>query len=461
MLNMRKHLAVLLFSLVVTCCNSFIAIAQTTKLQTIETDHTQQYEKPFQNVPDRRDVTLYQVNMRAFSKAGNFKGVSNRLDSIKALGINVIYLMPIYPVGQLNSTNSPYCVRDYKAINSEFGTIDDLRNLVAGAHNRNMAIILDWVPNHTSFDNAWTSNKSWYLQDSSGNIMSPPGTGWNDVAQLNFKNADMRLAMISAMKYWVLTANIDGFRCDYADGPPVDFWKQAIDTLRHISAHHLLMMAEGARSENFAAGFDYNFGFRFFEDLEKIYRNHRSVLSIDSLNVTDYKGASDSQRIIRYITNHDVNSSDGTPLELFGGEKGSMAAFVVTAYMKSVPMIYDGQEVGTPYRLVFPFTSKKIDWTINPDITAEYKKVILFRNSSNAIRRGQLTSYTSNDVCAFTKKMGKEEVLVISNLRDTSIDYTLPATLKNSIWKNVMKEGKVTLSDTINLPAYSYLVLKK
>lgn len=461
MLNMRKHLAVLLFSFVVTCCNSFIAIAQTTKQQTIETDHPQQYGKPFQNVPDRRDVTLYQVNMRVFSKEGNFQGVLARLDSVKALGINVIYLMPIYPVGQLNSTNSPYCVRDYKAINSEFGTIEDLRAIVNGAHNRNMAVILDWVPNHTSFDNAWTSNKSWYLQDSSGNIMSPPGTGWNDVAQLNFKNADMRLAMINAMKYWVLTANIDGFCCDYADGPPVDFWKQAIDTLRHIPAHHLLMMAEGARSENFAAGFNYNFGFRFFEDLEKIYRNHRSVLSIDSLNVTDYKGASDSQRIIRYITNHDVNGSDGTPLELFGGEKGSMAAFVVAAYMKSVPMIYDGQEVGTPYRLVFPFTSKKIDWTINPDITAEYKKVILFRNSSNAIRRGQLTSYTSNDVCAFTKKMGKEEVLVISNLRDTSIDYTLPATLKNSIWKNAMKGDKVTLSDTINLPAYSYLVLKK
>ncbi len=129
--------------------------------------------------------------------------------------------------------------------------------------------------------------------------------------------------------------------------------------------------------------------------------------------------------------------------------------------MKSVPMVYDGQEVGTPYRLVFPFTSKKIDWTINPEITAEYKKVITFRNSSNAIRRGELISYTNDNVCAFTKKSGKEEVLVISNLRDSSINYTLPTALKNSTWKNAMKEGKVILSDKINLPAYSYLVLKK
>ncbi len=121
--------------------------------------------------------------------------------------------------------------------------------------------------------------------------------------------------------------------------------------------------------------------------------------------------------------------------------------------MKSVPMVYDGQEVGTPYRLVFPFTSKKIDWTINPEITAEYKKVITFRNSSNAIRRGELISYTNDNVCAFTKKSGKEEVLVISNLRDSSINYTLPTALKNSTWKNAMKEGKVILSDKINLPA--------
>ena len=437
-----------------------ISISQTSAQQTTEATPLQ-YGKPFQHVPDVRDVTLYQVNMRVFSKEGNFKGVLARLDSIKALGINVVYLMPIYPVGVVKTSNSPYCVRDYKGINSEFGTLEDLRAIVDGAHRRNMAVILDWVPNHTSFDNAWTSNKSWYLQDSSGAIISPPGTGWNDVAQLNYKNGDMRLAMINAMKYWVLTANIDGFRCDYADGPPVDFWKGAIDSLRHIPAHKLLMMAEGARSENFAAGFDYNFGFRFFEDLEKIYGKHRSVLSIDSLNISDYKGASDTQRIIRYITNHDVNGSDGTPLELFGGERGSMAAFVVAAYMKSVPMIYDGQEVGTPYRLVFPFTSKNIDWTINPDVTAEYKKVIAFRNSSNAIRRGELTSYTTDNVCAFTKKWGKEEVLVISNLRDSSINYPIPATLKNSTWKNAMKEGKVTLSANINLPAYYYLILKK
>ena len=401
---MQGFLKIILFYLLTVCSPAF-STAQNTGKSFIEKDPPQ-YGKPFGNVPDTRDVTLYQVNMRVFSKEGNFKGVLKRLDSIKALGINVIYLMPVYPVGVVKTSNSPYCVRDYRGINTEFGTLGDLRAIVDGAHKRNMAIILDWVPNHTSYDNAWTINKSWYLQDSGGNIISPPGTGWNDVAQLNFNNNDMRLAMINAMKYWVLNADVDGFRCDFADGPPIDFWKQAIAALRKIPNHKLIIMAEGGRNANFSAGFDYNFGFRFFENLEKIYNNSRSVLTIDSLNISDYKGVSAGQRVIRYITNHDVNSSDGTPLELFGGEKGSMAAFVVAAYMKGIPMIYGGQEVGTPYRLVFPFTSKKIDWTINPALTLEYKKIIAFRNRSNAIRRGNLTSYSTNDVCAFTKKIG-------------------------------------------------------
>jgi glycosidase len=378
-----------------------------------------QYGVPYSEMPDRRDVTIYQVNIRAFSKEGNLKGVQVRLDSIKALGVNVIYLMPIYPVGVVKSVNSPYCVKDHTAVNTEFGTLNDLRNLVDAAHSRKMAVILDWVPNHTSFDHLWTSNKSWYLQDGQGNILSPPGMGWNDVAQLNFNNREMRLAMIRAMKYWVYTANVDGFRCDYADGPPVDFWKQAIDSLRGISTHKLLLLAEGKRSAHYSAGFDYNFGFEFFEKLKSIYgKNQSAQQMIDQQNETDYVGATDGQQIIRYITNHDVNSSDGTPLSLFGGKDGSTAAFVVAAYMKSVPMIYNGQEVGTPYKLAFPFTSTRIDWSLNPDMVAEYKKVLAFRNGSEPIRRGTLTSYSNADVCAFTKESGLEKVFVLCNLRN-------------------------------------------
>jgi glycosidase len=369
--------------------------------------------------------------------------------------------MPIFPVGSVNSVNSPYCVKDYKAVNPEFGTLADLRALVDGAHNKNMSVILDWVANHTSWDNPWiAAHSDWYLKNGSGVIVSPPGTGWNDVAQLNFNNTEMRLQMIKAMKYWVYTANVDGFRFDYADGPPFDFWKQAIDTLRNISTHSLLLLAEGNRNTHFTAGFDYIFGFSFYGQLKTIFSNNQPVTNIDALNNSEYVNATNGQQVVRYITNHDVNGSDGTPLTLFGGVNGSMAAFVVTAYMKSVPMVYNGQEVGTPFQLVFPFTGADINWTLNPAITAEYKKVIAFRNSSMAIRRGTLTSYSSADVCAFTKISGAEKVFVASNLRNNTITYTLPAAVASMTWTDAMTGNNTALGTQIILQPYSYLVLK-
>ncbi len=417
---------------------------------------------PFNNVTDPRDASIYQVNMRVFSAAGNLQGVLARIDSIKALGINVVYLMPIFPVGSLNSVNSPYCVKDYKSIAAEFGNLSDLRALVDAAHTRNMSIILDWVANHTAWDNTWTStHKDWYLQDPGGNIVSPPGMGWNDVAQLNFNNAAMRLEMIRDMKYWVYTANIDGFRCDYADGPPANFWIQAIDTLRNISTHKLLLLAEGSRSSNFGAGFDFNFGFGFYGQLKNIFNNNQSAQLIDNFNNSEYINAGSSQLVVRYTSNHDVNGAEGTPLDLFGGRNGSMAAFVVAAYMRSVPMVYNGQEVGTPYRLAFPFTGTKIGWTINPDITAEYKKILAVRNNSVAIRRGSLISYSNTNICAFTKDVPGEKILVLANLRNSTSNYVLPAGLANSSWTDQINSGPVSLTTQINLPAYSYMLLKQ
>ena len=271
----------------------------------------------------------------------------------------------------------------------------------------------------------------------------------------------MRLALIRSMKSWVLKANIDGFRCDYADGPPADFWEQAIDTLRNIKSHKLLLLAEGSRPANFTAGFDYNFGFNFYGNLKRIYKNNRSVKSIDSVNVKEYKGATDGQAMVRYLTNHDVNSSDGTPLDLFGGKKGSMAAFVVVAYMKGIPLIYNGQEIGTPFRLVFPFKTTHIDWTINNrDVTAGYKKILAFRNNNETVRRGKLTSYSSDDVCAFTKTAGSKKVFVLSNLRNKPVTYTVPTVLANSKWRDAFNGSKIKVGNLITLEPYSYLVLK-
>src|SRR5690606_22086266 len=206
----------------------------------------------------------YQVNVRAFSEEGTLNGVRERLDHIKTLGANVVYLMPIYPVGQVNSVGelgSPYSIKNYKTISPEYGTLDDLRALVEEAHAMDMAVIMDWVANHTSWDNAWIYNHpEWYLKDENGEITHPPGTNWNDVAQLDFNNNELRAAMVDVMSYWVYNANIDGFRCDYADGVQQSFWAEAIPAVRSIKNQDLLMLAEGTRRNHFDVGFDYTFG---------------------------------------------------------------------------------------------------------------------------------------------------------------------------------------------------------
>ncbi|MDD4969342.1 MAG: alpha-amylase family glycosyl hydrolase [Paludibacter sp.] len=458
-----KSQTIMLNAIIMSAILSFGACTKTSDITEIA-DNTNpdpvQYGIPYGNVPDTRDAVIYQANMRSFSSTRNFQGIIYRLDSIKNLGINVIYLMPIYPVGTLKSINSPYCVKDYTAVNSGFGTLTDLRNLIDGAHTRGMSVILDWVGNHTSWDNAWISHSSWYVKDSNGNIISP--NGWNDVAQLNFQSQDMRKEMIKDMKYWVYTANCDGFRCDYADGPPADFWKQAIDSLRNIKTHKLLMLAEGTRADHYTSGFNFTFGFRFYDQLKTIYSNNQPVTNIDDINAQEFpSGTSEMNLVVRYITNHDVNGSDGTPLDLFGGSTGSMAAFVVAAYMKGVPMIYDGQEVGTTYRLTFPFTGATINWASNPAMNTEYKKIIAFRNNSTALRRGTLVSYSNSNVCAFTKSSGTETVLVLCNLRNSSTNFTIPTSLANSVWSDAFTGNSVSITTQVPLSGFSYLVLKK
>ncbi len=221
------------------------------------------------------------------------------------------------------------------------------------AHARDMAVILDWVANHTSWDNAWIQNKTWYTQDGSGNIISPAGTGWNDVADLNFATSAMRKEMISAMTYWVLEANVDGFRCDYADGVPTTFWKQAIDALRAIPDRDLIMFAEGGSKDLYNSGFDLIFGWNFYGKLKEVYTNNATVNNVVSANNSDYSAMPAGKQILRWISNHDDNAWDDTAVNIFKGQDGALAAFVVTSYMGGVPLIYNGQEVGFNLKLQF------------------------------------------------------------------------------------------------------------
>jgi glycosidase len=444
---------------------AFISCKKNAKTQVLDEPITlidsdpEQYEAPFLNVPNTEDIIMYEINQRAFSVQGDFNGIIQRLDSIKALGVNTIWLMPIFPIGSIKSVNSPYSIKNYKEVNSEFGNIDDLRKLVRLAHQKNIAVILDWVANHTAWDNPWIQNPTWYTQDGSGNIIHPAGTNWQDVADLNFNNYDMRKAMIKALKYWVLTANVDGYRCDAADLVPYDFWKQAIDSLKTIKNRKLIMLAEGARSDHFNAGFNLNFSWNFFSTSKGIFKNGASAANYFQSHISEYGSIPFGSHKLRFTSNHDECAWDDTPLGLYGGKQASMAAFTLACYMGGVPLIYNGQEVGCPVKLPF-FSKSPIDWSTNPDMLMKYKQLIGLRKQNAVLRTGTLTDYSSNDVVAFTKKDNSSQFLILVNTRNSYVSYSIPINLQNLSWTNAVNNTSINLASSITLAAHDILILQ-
>jgi len=418
-----------------------------------------QYGTPYTGVPATKNIVMYEVNIQTYTPA-NFAGVTARLDSIKALGVNVLWLMPTYPIGVLKAVGSPYAVKDYNGVNANFGTIDDLRNLVAQAHSRNMAVIMDWVADHTSWDNAWIANKSWYQQDANGNIIIPPGTNYTDVAALNFNSTDMRTAMIRAMKYWIYTANVDGYRCDFADNVPADFWKQALDTLSNIKTHKLIYLAEGTTSAEITAGFQLSYAFSYYSTLTAIFAGTQSPGAAFTTNNTEIASIPTAGTKLRYITNHDDASSAGSVLTLYNSKQGSEAAFALAAYMGGVPLIYDSQEVGYGSAISF-FSNVPVNYAQNPDMIAAYKQILAFRAAHEAIKTGTLTAYANTDVICFEKVSGTDDVLIIVNARNSVINYSLPSGLQNTTWINGFTNASTTLGTSLTLQPYTYLVFKK
>ena len=196
------------------------------------------------------NATIYEVNVRQFTPEGTFAAFEKELPRLKAMGVDILWLMPIHPIGELNrkgSLGSYYAVRDYRGINPEFGTHEDFSRLVAAAHQLGMKIIIDWVANHTSPDHLWIEEGrlDWYTLDSMGKVQPTIGTDWWDVADLNYDNEELRSEMIECMSYWVRDFNIDGYRCDVAGWVPMDFWTRARASLDQIKPVFMLAEAEG------------------------------------------------------------------------------------------------------------------------------------------------------------------------------------------------------------------------
>lgn len=370
-------------------------------------------------------ATVYEVNVRQFSDAGNFAAVTDALPRIKALGANVLWLMPIFPVGMLNakgSLGSPYAVADYEAVNSDFGTDADFKSLVDTAHQLGMKVVLDWVANHTAWDNPWiTEHPDWYTHDGVGNITYPSGTDWTDVADLNYDNSSMRTAMVDALKYWVSNFDIDGYRCDAAGMVPTDFWRSAISQVNQTKP--LWWLAEDqSKPELLSKAFAANYNWYLLDALNHP-KDSDLIANAVSASATEYpKGTAP----LNFITNHDENSWHGTEFTRMGSSVRVAAA--ITFLAPGTPLLYNGQEIGMDHQLAF-FEKDAISWGSNPagsTWTRFYSKLARLKRLNPALWTGKSAgklsfNYLNNPgVLSFNRTAAAGKVIFFGNLRSTA-----------------------------------------
>jgi glycosidase len=307
-----------------------------------------------------KTAVLYEVNLRQYTESGTIKEFSEHLDTLKEMGINTLWFMPIHPISVTNRSGklgSYYSVSDYREVNPEFGTKEDFKALVDKAHEMGFRVILDWVANHTGWDNPWiTEHPDWYTRKD-GEIISPENMGWPDVADLNYDNEDMRKEMIACMKYWVTEFDVDGFRCDYAPGVPVDFWEEARKELDSVKDIYMIEEDLGGVAEaNLDYAFDSNYATKVYETMLAVGKGGKTA---DRIKLYIPK-AENNTFPMYYLDNHDVNSYDRTIAEAFPEEQlPSMYTLIFT--LPGVPMVYSGDEIGYDKAIAF-MDKDTIDW---------------------------------------------------------------------------------------------------
>lgn len=284
---------------------------------------------------------IYQANPRFFGENDCLKGLTSQLSRISDMDCDILWVMPVYETGELNGIGSPYCIRNFKSINPRYGTMDDMKELVNSAHSKGMKVILDWVANHTAWDCPWiTEHPDWYEKDADGNIVSP--SGWSDVAQLNFGNPEVRTAMKDAMFYWVDQLSIDGFRCDYVDGVPHDFWSNVITDLR-VSHPDMIMLAETANPDYYADGFDMIYDWECATTISTAFNGGKPSSIVKEASEALAK-VPDGKSILRYVFNHDV-AAENNVATMYGAPDGVPAAYVLVSMLNGTPMIYSSMDV--------------------------------------------------------------------------------------------------------------------
>ena len=412
-----------------------ISLALTLTVPAFAVDTDPATRAPMPHVAWSRNANLYEVNIRQFTPEGTIQAFAKQLPRLKKMGVDIIWLMPIQPIGEKNrkgTLGSYYAVRDYTKVNPEFGTLDDLRASVKQAHALGMHVIIDWVANHTAFDHPWTTqHKDWYLHDAKGDIFPVTYTDgaepeyWTDVTGLDYKNKDLWKGMTDAMLFWVKEADIDGFRCDVAGKVPTPFWNQARAALDQVKP--VFMLAEADKPDLHEHAFDMTYGWDTKDIFKEIAKGKADARALKNFIAHPPKAYPPGAYRMRFTSNHDENSWSGSDTELYGPAFKAMA--VLAATLPDMPLIYGGQESGLDKRIEF-FEKDPIAWKTY-QYAPFYTGLLALKHDNPALWNGQYGGPvqvldTGNDkVFAFRRSMAGNTVTVTVNVSGGAQRYTL------------------------------------
>lgn len=415
-----------------------------------------------------KSATIYEVNIRQYSSEGTFKAFEPALPRLKEMGIDIIWLMPIHPIGEKNrkgTLGSEYSVKDYYGVNPEYGTMDDLKHLVAKIHEMGMHVILDWVANHSAWDNKLaTEHPDWYTKTSEGNFQPTPWYDWDDVIDFDYNVPAMRQYMTDAMKYWVKEVGIDGYRCDVAGFIPVDFWENTRAELDAIKP--VFMLAEWESRDLYKKAFDMTYSWSLWDKMKDATTNKKGIGGLVEYMAHDVNSVPPDAYRMTFTENHDKNSWEGNQFSNFGD--GLPACMVLCSVINGMPLVYSGQEAGLDHSLKF-FDKDTINWKPHP-FAELYKKTFALKHANQALWNGEaggpmvrLYNDKMGQVISFSREKNGNTVIPVFNFSDKPVTVTLRSKYLAGSYTEYFS-GKIIEwkgDDQVTLPAWGYMVLVK
>ena len=463
---MRYVLPAILFAALVTGCKLMKKNPTTNETKTGKT--MSQATRP---VEWAHHTSIYEVNMRQATPAGTINAFMGELPRLRELGVQTLWFMPLTPIAEKNrkgSLGSYYACSDYTSISSEFGTLDDFKNLVRTAHEMGFKVIIDWVANHTGWDHKWTREHPDYYQKDTATCDFKIASGMDDIIELDFKNPALRKAMIDAMLFWVKECDIDGFRCDLAFWVELDFWKEARPQIDAVKPLFWLGEYDELEKPEYGEAFDASYSWTWMHRTEDFYKKQEPLDSLISI-LKRYDDLGDRTMRTWFTSNHDENSWNGTEFEKYGDMAGALAVFSAT--WNGVPLLYCGQEWGNTKRIAF-FEKD----TIQPGpeaarLTAFYKTLLALKRDHPALRAGDTAVHTyrlattaPREVMAYMRKNGNREILVVLNLsRQKDLHFDITDERVSGTWRNIFSGAANDFSGnrSFEMQDWEYLVYEK